>query len=311
MQKESLKFIDLFSGCGGLSKGFELAGWKCVGFVEFWQPAIDTHLTNCDGDLIGRDITQISDEVVEKYKYKVQCIVGGPPCQGFSMAGNRDPNDPRNRLFEHFVRFVRIIEPEFFVMENVASIGSMRNAEGRLVIAEIFNAFKELGYSIQCKVLNSSNYGVPQTRRRAIFIGNRIGYPIKYPGFIKKVFLKEILDLPYEQVPEKQHIYDKISTAMNYKFSHVPEGKNYGLFRSNYKKPKLNAFCCTVTKSGRYIHPIYNRLLSVREVARVQSFPDDYVFCGAVKDMYMQIGNAVPVNMAQAIGKTVMESYNE
>ena len=159
--------------------------------------------------------------------------------------------------------------------------------------------------------MNSSNYGVPETRRRAIFIGNRIGRKIRYPGFVGKRFLREVLDLPYVQNEQIQHIYDKISTESNYKFSHVPEGKNYGLFKSNYKKLKIDGFACTITKSGRYIHPVYNRLLSVREEARCQSFPDNFIFCGAIKDMYMQIGNAVPVLMAKAIGETIKEEIGE
>jgi site-specific DNA-cytosine methylase len=175
-----MEFIDLFAGGGGMSKGFEIAGMKCVGFVEFWQPAIDTH----------------------------------------------------------------------------------------------------------------------------------IGKELKYPEFSGKIFLKEVLNLPCGQDKKMQHIYDKISTEMNYKFSHVKEGENYGIFRSQYKKPEIDGFSCTITKSGRYIHPIYNRLLSVREEARIQSFPDDFVFCGTVKEMYMQIGNAVPVKMAEAIGKRILEVEN-
>lgn len=304
---EKLKFIDLFAGCGGLSKGLEEAGFECEGFVEFWQPAIDTHLKNCGGKLIGRDITQIKDEEIEQYKGKIEIVCGGPPCQGFSMAGKRDPNDVRNRLFEEFVRFVRVIKPNFFIMENVASIGSMKNPIGELVIKEIFKAFMDIGYQLQCKILNTSNYGVPETRRRAIFIGTKTEKEIYYPKFQGKVFLKEILNLPYEQVPEIQHIYDEEATKKNYRFSYVKEGGNYGLFKSNYKKLKSDGFSCTITKSGRYIHPVYNRLLSVREEARIQSFPDDFMFCGNVKEMYMQIGNAVAVKMAKAIGETLKE----
>jgi len=302
-----MRFIDLFAGCGGMSKGFELAGMECVGFVEFWQPAIDTHLRNCGGNLIGRDITQIRDEEIEAFRGNIDMICGGPPCQGFSMAGKRDQNDKRNRLFMEFVRFVRVIQPTYFVMENVAGIGSMLNPDGKSVIREIFEEFGKIGYSLQCKVLNASNYGVPETRRRAIFIGTYLGGNIEYPKFTGKKFLKEVLDMPYSQVEDIQHIYDKVSTEMNYKFSHVPEGKNYGLYKSNYKKLVMDGFSCTITKSGRYIHPIYNRLLSVREEARIQSFPDDFVFCGSVKEMYMMIGNAVPVLMAMAIGKKLEE----
>lgn len=136
MSKE-YTFIDLFSGCGGMSTGFTNAGFKCVGFVEFWRPAIDSHLQNCEGVLIGEDITQIKDSEIEKFK-GTDVIIGGPPCQGFSMAGKRNQGDQRNRLFEEFVRFVKIIEPTYFVMENVQGIGSMKDVDGELIIKDIF-----------------------------------------------------------------------------------------------------------------------------------------------------------------------------
>ena len=301
-------FIDLFAGCGGMSMGFEMAGWKCIGFVEFWQPAIDTYLKNCQGVLIGKDITKISDEEVKNIG-KVNLIVGGPPCQGFSLAGRRRVYDPRNRLFEEFVRFVRILQPEYFVMENVPAIGSMKNMSGGFIITEVFEAFKKEGYEVECKVLNSENYGVPEARRRAIFIGNRIGKKNEFPDFVeKKVFLKEVLNLPYEEIESIQHIYEKVATDKAYKFSFVKPGENYGTFRTSNRRLKIDSFSYTITKGGRYIHPIYHRLLSVREEARIQSFPDSFIFTGSKDNMYAQIGNAVPVNMARAIGKQLMET---
>ncbi len=298
-------FIDIFAGCGGLSKGFELAGFECLGFVEFWQPAIDTHLKNCQGNLIGKDIIKIEDKEIEGFKGKVQVLIGGPPCQGFSMAGRRDPNDTRNRLFLEFVRFLKILEPEYFVMENVFGIGSMTNPEGLSVLEEIFGYFKKVGYRVDVKVLDSSNYCVPEKRKRAIFIGNRVNKDNVFPGFKGKVFLKEVLNLPYEENKDLQHIYEQKEKKDNYKFSHVKEGQNYGAFRSNFIKFKMNGFARTITKSGRYIHPVYNRIMSVREVARIQSFPDDFLFVGSINQMYQQIGNAVPVKMAEAIAQEI------
>ena len=307
--KQQISFIDLFAGCGGMSKGLEMAGLKCVGFVEFWRPAIDTHLNNCGGELIGEDIIKIKDSEIKKYK-GIDLICGGPPCQGFSMAGKRDPGDKRNRLFEEFIRFVRIIKPKFFIMENVAGIGSMKNLSGELVIHEIMEIFKGLGYSVDCKVLCSVNYGVAQKRRRAIFLGNRLKKKNIYPEFTGKKFLNEVLDLPYEQNAGTQHICETNGTKNMYKYSHVKEGKNYGLFRSTNKKLKMGGFSCTITKTGRYIHPVYNRNITVREAARIQSFPDSFIFDGKVTQMYQQIGNAVPCLMAKAIGETIKESLD-
>ena len=307
---EKITFIDLFAGCGGMSKGLENAGMECVGFVEFWQPAIDTHLNNLGGVLIGKDITQIQEKDIKQYVGKIDVVVGGPPCQGFSMAGKRNVNDDRNRLFIDYMRFIKIIKPRLFVMENVQGIGSMKNPDGESVLKEIMRLFKKAGYDVDAKVLNSSNYNVPQKRQRAIFIGNRIGAENKYPAFIGKKFLKEVLTLPYEEIEELQHVYEKPKKLQNYRFSHIKEGSNYGLFKSTNKKLKSDGFSCTITKSGRYIHPEYNRIVSVRECARIQTFPDDFKFAGSMRQMYMQIGNAVPVNMAEAIGRSVMEVLN-
>ena len=305
-----MKFIDLFAGCGGMSKGFELAGMEGIGFVEFWQPAIDTHLKNCGGILIGKDITQIKDEEVKSIG-EVDIIIGEPPCQGFSLAGRRRTYDPRNRLFEEFVRFVRILKPKYFVMENVPGIGSMKNINGGFVIKEIFDIFRELGYNVDCKVLNSENYGVPESRRRAIFLGNRIGVKNEYPEFVQtKVFLKEVLDLPYEELPEKQHVYEKVATDKGYKFSFVKPGQNYGTYRASNRRLKMDSFSYTITKGGRYIHPVFHRLLSVREEARIQSFPEEFVFTGSKDNMYAQIRNAMPVKMARAIAEKIMEMEN-
>ena len=303
-------FIDIFAGCGGMSKGFEQAGFTCLGFVEFWQPAIDTHLKNCEGELIGKDILKVENLEIERFKGKVQVLIGGPPCQGFSMAGKRDPNDTRNRLFLEFVRFLKIISPEYFVMENVQGIGSMMNPDAKSVLEEIFGYFKRAGYRVDVKVLDSSNYCVPEKRKRAIFIGNRIGKDNVFPGFKGKIFLKEVLTLPYEENKDMQHIYEQKEKKENYKFSHVKEGQNYGVFRSNFVKFKMDGFARTITKSGRYIHPVYNRIMSVREVARIQSFPDEFVFAGSINQMYQQIGNAVPVKMAEAIAQEIKGCLN-
>ncbi len=306
-----MKFIDLFAGCGGMSKGFELAGFECVGFVEFWQPAIDTHLNNCEGDLIGKDILKIEDKELEKFRGKIDLIIGGPPCQGFSMAGKRDPKDPRNKLFLEFIRFLRVIKPKFFVMENVQGIASMRDADGDAIFNQIMKLLEVEGYKVDVKILDSSNYGVPEKRKRAIFIGNNQGKKNEFPDFQEKVFLKEVLvDLPYDEIEEIQHIYEKVATQKSYKFSFVKPGETYGAFRSTNKRLKLDGFACTITKGGRYIHPVYHRLISIREAARIQSFPDNFMFTGSKDNMYALIGNAVPVNMAKAIATKLKEIHD-
>lgn len=182
------KAIDLFSGAGGFTVG--LAGaYNIVGHVEWDKWALMTYETNAphfgfgQSELIGRDITKITDEQIEAFRKKhgaISLIVGGPPCQGFSTAGKRDPKDPRNSLFSHFVRFVKIIQPENFIMENVPGLRSMKTAGGESCMDIILQAFRDVGYTVDWRILNAVNYGVPQTRRRIFIYGLSNG---KMPTF--------------------------------------------------------------------------------------------------------------------------------
>ena len=174
-----MKIIDLFAGCGGLSKGFEMAGYDVPGFVEFWEPAIKTHQRNFpNSTLLGKDITKISNDEIKDIKNKIGVIdgvVGGPPCQGFSTIGKRDKNDPRNSLFKDFLRFVTVIEPKFFLMENVTGLLSTRTENEELVIDIIISEFEKLGYKANYMVLNAANYGIPQMRKRVLVFGSKEG----------------------------------------------------------------------------------------------------------------------------------------
>jgi DNA (cytosine-5)-methyltransferase 1 len=308
-----MKFLDLFAGCGGMSLGMEQAGMEGGGFVEWWPPAINTHKKNFpQSELIGEDIEEISDAKFKSLNGKIDVIVGGPPCQGFSMAGKRDISDPRNSLFVHFVRAVKIIQPTFFVMENVRGITSMKNQSGKFAFNVIMEEFKKINYKVKVKLLNSGNYSVPQARKRVIFIGwkdEKYDDLELFPKIMpQKVTVKDVLDLGYEQNEQIQHQYSQSILKNLIKFSYLGQGDNFSKFKSAGKKLKLNGLSPTITKGGKYIHPVYNRYCSVREVARLQSFPDTFHFCGTLEEMYAQIGNAVPVLMAKAIGKTLMKS---
>lgn len=188
-KKDWPKCIDLFSGAGGFTLGMAWAGCNVVGHVEHSDMCLETYECNKErggfenSELIGKDITAIPDDHIKAFREKhghIHCIVGGPPCQGFSTSGKRDPKDPRNSLFIHFVRFCRIIEPDVFIMENVPGMKSMRTAKGENCLQIILQAFKEVGYSTDWAILNAANYGVPQTRRRIIIYGMRNG---KIPTF--------------------------------------------------------------------------------------------------------------------------------
>ncbi len=175
------KAISLFSGCGGYDLGVSKS-FNIVGHVEWSKDALETYEFNKNhsgfgnSELIGTDITKITDQEILEFKNKhkeIKFIFGGPPCQGFSMNGKRDPKDPRNSLFIDFVRFVKIIKPDFFQMENVKGLKSMKTATGEKVIDIILSSFKNEGYTINWVVHDASNYGVPQNRKRIIITGFR------------------------------------------------------------------------------------------------------------------------------------------
>ena len=181
------KAIDLFAGAGGFSLGLAQAGWSVVGHVEHDTTCIQTYEYNNAGgpfgELIGTDIEDICDYDILDFARRrgpIGLICGGPPCQGFSMAGKRDPKDPRNSLFMHFVRFCRIIQPPAFVLENVPGLRSMKTAKGESALAIIIKSFEDVGYRVAWAIPNCANYGVPQERRRIIMMGNRFGKPIRF-----------------------------------------------------------------------------------------------------------------------------------
>src|SRR3989338_5437772 len=171
--------LDLFSGCGGFSSGFMQAGFEVVGFVEYWKPAIETYkLNHPNTKHFGFYITKIPDATIKEYEGKIDVIIGGPPCQGFSMAGKRDNNDPRNKLYKHYLRFVKIIKPKLIIMENVKGILSMEYNDGEKVINKIILDLIKLEYHVSYKILNAKDYGIAQNRERVIITAKKLNlYP--------------------------------------------------------------------------------------------------------------------------------------
>lgn len=173
------KAISLFSGCGGLDLGFSAAGFNIVGHVEIDPAAQNIYKANFpDSELLGGDVCQISDRDIDDWKNrfgKIDLLIGGPPCQGFSLAGKRDPNDIRNQLYQYYVKIVSKIHPKVFVMENVRLLISMKTADGDLLIDQIRQAFESVGYDISIDEINAQDFGVPQSRERVIIVGVRRG----------------------------------------------------------------------------------------------------------------------------------------
>ena len=320
-------YMDLFAGAGGMSLGFDNAGFKNLLAVEFNKDFAETYKKNFPRhNLIVDDIKNVTEQQIYDIikNEKVDVIIGGPPCQGFSIAGNIGRNfidDDRNRLFKEFVRFVKIIKPRVFVLENVAAME--RHNKGK-TIKEIVSSFKEIGYDIKYKVLNAVNYGVPQERRRIFIVGTLGENNFEYPQEINKIVtVKDAIDdLPKLENGETSEIPNhtamKHSAQMLEKMSYVSDGGNRNdipeslrpksgdsrkYIRYNSKKPSF----CVTGDMRKIFHYSQNRALTCRELARLQTFPDSFVFLGNTGKVQQQIGNAVPVLLANKIALQVKE----
>lgn len=333
MNKEKkYSYIDLFSGAGGLSLGFDNAGFENIFSLDIEKSFNETYKLNFPKHkLIELDIKKLKEQEVKKIlgNKKVDVVVGGPPCQGFSMAGNagrRFIDDERNKLYKEFLRIVKITKPKFFVMENVARIFTHRNGNTR---KEIINDFEKIGYKVECKILNSADYGVAQMRRRTIFIGTNInnGKEIIFPKKIvtKYTNIKEVIDdLPKLKSGEScdkisNHIAMKHTGQMLEKMKYVKDGGDRNSIPKDirplsgdirkYIRYNSNNPSITITGDMRKVfHYNQNRALTVRELARIQSFPDNFIFKGSIISQQQQIGNSVPPILAYNIAKAIKEN---
>jgi len=369
-------FVDTFAGAGGLSLGMENAGFNPIFVNEIEARFLESYYFNRELPLEKYFCDDIKKLVknYDKYKHNFQNIdlfIGGPPCQGFSMA-NRQPiiDDPRNELYKYYLELLHLIQPKFFIMENVK--GMMNKSD------EIKNDFyKKVGknYSIEIILLNAKDFNIPQNRERVFVIGSRLknvtasqivndilNDKIKVDSFklknaldgLPKLAPKKVKNsskLENEQIGFKFRKYKIEETSYtkfinknqtNYLtnhinrynndrdieiFSRLPQGENSlhksiedimpyksrnHMFKDKYFKLDENKYSKTITSHMKhdcnmYIHPTQSRGLSPREAARIQTFPDDYIFMGANNSWYAQIGNAVPVKLAEVIGKNIMK----
>lgn len=326
--RRSLKYIDLFSGAGGFSLGFDNKGFQNVFSVDIEPSFCETYNHNFPShNLIQKDICDVKDAELKYLKEydEIDVVIGGPPCQGFSIAGNigrKFIDDPRNKLFKEFVRVVKVVEPTYFVMENVARLYNHNKGNTR---REIINDFENLGYKVECKILNSADYGVPQVRKRVIFIGTKNSQKILFPKkeVDKYVTVKEALS-SYPKLESGQeskipnHIAMSHSEQMLHKMSFVSDGGDRNEIPEQirpksgdvrkYIKYSSNKPSVTVTGDMRKIfHYEQNRALTVRELAKLQSFPDDFVFKGTKISQQQQVGNSVPPKMAEAIASIIIK----
>ena len=324
----TLKYIDLFSGAGGFSLGFDNKGFQNVFSVDIEPSFCETYNHNFPShNLIQKDICNVTDAELKYLKEydEIDVVIGGPPCQGFSIAGNigrKFIEDPRNRLFKEFVRVVKVVEPTYFVMENVARLYNHNKGNTR---KEIINDFENLGYKVECKILNSADYGVPQVRKRVIFIGTKNSQKILFPKkeIDKYITIKEALS-SYPKLESGQeskipnHIAMSHSEQMLHKMSFVSDGGDRNEIPEKirpksgdvrkYIKYSSDKPSVTVTGDMRKIfHYEQNRALTVRELAKLQSFPDNFVFKGTKISQQQQVGNSVPPKMAEAIASVIIK----
>lgn len=346
--------IDLFCGCGGLSEGFKLAGFNIVGGIDFNQKAIDTYKKNFENSIaICADLMTFNENDIHKTfpdLSKVDVIIGGPPCQGFSSANRyqSEQDDPRNKLFFEFVKFVDIAKPKVVLIENVRGIVTNNNGYAKDRIYEIFES---RGYTVTHKILDSSEYGVPQRRLRNFFVITKNCQKFDF-DMVKKsnhvVTVKEAISELYSfddsngevilsNKPSTQfqkYLRRKDNIVFNHdvrypaekvqnRISFVPQGGNWkdvppnlwpsdrkNRHSSAYKRLDENDVSVTIdtgNNHSNYFHPLYNRIPTVREAARLQSFPDDFIFLGNRSDQYRQVGNAVPPLLSKAIAKAIKE----
>jgi len=321
-----MNYIDLFSGSGGLSLGFEKAGFKNIFSADIDPNFNKTYKRNFPKHkLIEKDIALITEAEVKKLTegIVVDIVVGGPPCQGFSMAGNigrKFIDDPRNHLFNEFARIIKIVKPRYFLMENVARMFTHNGGKTR---EEVIEKFNELGYTVEAKVLNTADYGVPQQRRRVIFIGRLGAGPVYFPAPIKGkyVTIKDAIDdLPdtsselAAKIPN--HIPMKHTDQMLKKMSYLGDGGSRvdipeelrpisGDIRKYIKYDSTKPSICITGDMRKVFHYKYNRALTVRELARIQTYPDWFVFEGSTISQQQQVGNSVPPLFAQHLAETV------
>ena len=326
--KTKLKYIDLFSGAGGFSLGFDNKGFQNVFSIDIEPRFCETYKHNFSNhQLIEKDICELSDSEIKYLKEfdEIDVVIGGPPCQGFSIAGNigrKFVADPRNRLFKEFVRVVKVVKPKFFVMENVARLYTHNKGKTR---NEIIKDFEKLGYNVDCNVLNSADYGVPQVRKRVIFIGTSANQKIEFPQKEVKnyVSVKEALSKypklkSGEESSIPNHIAMSHSEQMLTKMSYVSDGGDRneipvkirprsGDVRKYIKYASNKPSVCVTGDMRKIFHYEQNRALTVRELAKLQSFPDDFVFKGNRISQQQQVGNSVPPKMAEAIAKVIIK----
>jgi len=334
--------IDCFAGAGGLSLGLQRAGFEVRAAFDFDEAAVETYRRNLGDHIELADVRTVHGEDLLARaglrRGELALLAGGPPCQGFSVQRRGADEDVRNDLVLEFGRLVLETQPKYVLMENVAAL---RGRRGSAVLKKISSLLSE-SYRLVVETLNAADFGVPQNRRRAILIAERLDIPptFQWPqpthGQGERVTVREaIADLPCPFIDPKaaaripNHRPDRISAKNRTRISHVPPGGGradippelrlpchqvsvekaghrgvYGRLPWDAPASTITTRCNSFTR-GRFAHPELNRNITMREAARLQSFPDDFVFSGGTVPTAHQVGNAVPPLLAESLGRAI------
>ncbi|SFK75867.1 DNA (cytosine-5)-methyltransferase 1 [Paenibacillus sp. 1_12] len=338
---KKLSAIDLFSGAGGMSLGFSMAGFKILYALDNDPACIETYNKNLGSHGHVGDIYEINKNVIEALaKQKIEgldVIFGGPPCQGFSVQRRGENNDPRNQLVMEYIRLVLEVQPKFFVMENVAGLLSTR---GKPVLKELEQQCEKAGYLIHIQKLNAFDFGVPQVRKRVFIVGEKTESPftkftfpeptrpsLNTPSTVREA-ISDLMITDDELI--HNHRADKLSPINLERIRSITEGQGrdslpehlqLDCHKNNSTHRHLDVYgrmawdkpSSTITarfdsfSRGRFGHPELDRTITLREGARLQTFPDGYIFYGTKVQVAKQIGNAVPPLLANAIATKIKE----
>jgi DNA (cytosine-5)-methyltransferase 1 len=342
-----LNVLDLFAGAGGLSCGFQMAGHKIICGIDSDKDCKETFLKNhINSKYLVKNMEDVSKNDIQKLlgKNKIDVVIGGPPCQGFSISGKRIVSDPRNQLYNEFLRIVDLVNPKAIMIENVPGFKGLYDGK---IFDDLINKLSKRKFQITSKVISADDYGVPQSRKRIFIVGTKKNqYIFPKPNKEKITLWESISDLPllekdldssnYNSSPKntyqkfmrknsknvQNHVVTNHTEKTKNIINLVPEGKNYKSLpkslqntrkvhiawtRLDGSKPSL-----TIDTGHRHhFHPKANRIPTVRESARIQSFSDDFIFLGTKTSQYRQVGNAVPPLLACKLSKNLVKSLED
>ena len=291
-----MRVVDLFCGCGGLSLGFQNAGFEIVAAFDKWPAALAVYNRNFDHSAIELDLSNIDESVLAISKYSPSMIIGGPPCQDFSSAGQRNEDGGRGTLTTNYANIINILKPEWFVMENVDRIVKTQK------LVEAREIFKKAGYGLTQHVLDASYCGVPQKRKRFFLIGKLDAYDD---------FLLPYLNRGLAHRPMTMRDYFGDSLGLEFYYRHPRSYMRRGIFSIDEPSPTVRGVNRPMP-DGYQIHsndPVKSkegiRPLTTIERSYIQTFPKDFDFLGTKTDLEQMIGNAVPVKLAQYVASAI------